>query len=89
MFLPLLLLLTVVGKRGNLQSILTYAVLLLPFTAVSGWLALLHRKLPKQRQEKANWFSRSIFNIHPYVTFLVFLGMEGLLLYGYLTGMEI
>lgn len=54
-------------------SEITFLIILLVFTAVSGVVAYLHSKLPKEMQEKPNWFQRSAFGVHPYVTFLIFI----------------
>lgn len=53
-------------------SEITFLIILLVFTAVSGVVAYLHSKLPKEMQKKPDWF-RSAFCIHPYVTFLIFI----------------
>lgn len=48
-------------------------ILLLFFTCLSGYVAFLHQKLPEKYQRKPNRRTFSVLNIHPCVTFLIFL----------------
>ena len=63
------------------ETALFLSIVSIIFAVVSGYVAFLHSKLPKQDREKANWLSSSVFNIHPYLTFALFvlLSVVGLL----------
>ena len=63
------------------ETALFLSIVSIIFAVVSGYVAFLHSKLPKQDREKANWRSSSSFNIHPYLTFVLFvlLSVVGLL----------
>lgn len=54
------------------NSALYMTVVSLIFAIVSGYVAYLHSKLPKNQREKPNWISASDFGIHPYFTFILF-----------------
>lgn len=54
------------------DSTLYMTVIALIFAAVSGYVACLHSKLPKNQREKPNWISASDFSTHPYFTCFLF-----------------
>lgn len=54
------------------NSALYLTVVSLIFTVMSGYVAYLHSKLPKNQREKPNWIAASDFSMHPYFTFFLF-----------------
>ena len=54
------------------NSALYLTVVSLIFAVVSGYVAYLHGRLPKNQREKPNWSSASDFGTHPYCTFVLF-----------------
>ncbi len=61
-----------VRKFAWWDSALYLTILSAVFAIVSGYVAYQHSKLPKKQREKIDWLSVSIFSIHPYVTFVLF-----------------
>lgn len=55
-------------------------ILLLFFTCLSGYVAFLHQRLPEKSRRKPNRRTFSVFNIHPCVTFFIFLLFTGFFL---------
>lgn len=58
------------------NSALYMTIVSLIFAVVSGVVAYLHSKLPKNQHEKPNWISASDFGTHPYFTFVLFCGFS-------------
>lgn len=58
------------------NSALYLTVVSFIFTALSGYVAYLHSKLPKKQREKPRWISASIFSVHPYLTFILFVAFS-------------
>lgn len=54
------------------NSALYLTLVSLVFTVLSGYVAFLHSKLPKDQRKKPNWISASDFSTHPYFTFILF-----------------
>ena len=54
------------------NSALYLTVVSLIFAIMSGYVAYLHSRLPKNQREKPNWIAASDFSIHPYLTFVLF-----------------
>lgn len=72
MFLGLMIA-NVVLKDVWTNSALYLTLVSAVFSLISGYVAFLHSKLPKAEREPANWLSFSSFNIHPYITFILFI----------------
>lgn len=54
------------------DSALYLTIVSVIFAAISGYVAYLYSKLPKNLHEKANWRSASDFSTHPYFTVSIF-----------------
>lgn len=72
MFLGLIIA-NVVLKDIWINSALYLTLVSVVFSLISGYVAFLHSKLPKADREQANLLSFSSFNIHPYITFILFI----------------
>lgn len=81
MFLILCVIAVLFRNSSFRETALFLSIVSIIFAVASGYVAFLYRKLPKQDREKANWLSASSFNIHPYLTFALFilLSIVGLL----------
>jgi uncharacterized membrane protein len=60
-------------KHHSFRNSALYLTLVsLVFTVLSGYVAFLHSKLPKDQREKPDWLDASDFSTHPYFTFILF-----------------
>lgn len=85
MFLPLLAGNFLIQDKSERAAAVYLTIVALIFSMVSGYVAYLHSKLPKQEKERVRWLTLSCFSMHPYITFAIFILMSIIGILGLLT----